>query len=143
MFLSLAGRRSAAMVSRRLLSTTTTLTKGASRACVLETPVFAVAGVQQQRRVLSSSPTTTPPPSPSSLYAEANDLAEPVKPKRATGSYMFFCRDVRHNSPATKFRAEQLGEMWIKLSADEKRKYAQMAVEDKARRLLLFSFVTD
>jgi hypothetical protein len=60
-------------------------------------------------------------------------------PKRVSGAYVFFTNDVRPivmtESPGIKFveMGRALGERWRALPADQKKRYEDMAAEDKVR----------
>jgi hypothetical protein len=64
---------------------------------------------------------------------------DPSAPKRASGAYVFFTNEMRpkvlQEYPGIKFveLGKVLGERWRALSAEEKKKYEDMASEDKAR----------
>ena len=64
---------------------------------------------------------------------------DPNAPKRARGSYVFFTLDARpeiiKENPQLKFTevGHVMGERWRALSAEEKRKYEDLANDDKKR----------
>ena len=64
---------------------------------------------------------------------------DPNAPKRARGSYVFFTKDERpkilKDDPEIKFidLGHAMGERWRALSAEEKKKYEDLALEDKKR----------
>lgn len=64
---------------------------------------------------------------------------DPTAPKRASGAYVFFTNDMRpqvlKEFPGIKFveMGRILGERWRALSAAEKKRYEDMAAEDKVR----------
>jgi HMG (high mobility group) box len=64
---------------------------------------------------------------------------DPSAPKRASGAYVFFTNDMRpkvlQEYPGIKFveLGKVLGERWRALSTDEKKRYDDMASEDKVR----------
>jgi hypothetical protein len=64
---------------------------------------------------------------------------DPGAPKRASGAYVFFTNEIRpvvmKGFPGVKFveMGRVLGERWRSLPADEKKRYEEMASEDKVR----------
>ena len=66
-------------------------------------------------------------------------LRDPNAPKRARGSFVFFTKEHRpkviSDNPGISFieMGNMLGEMWRKLSPEEKKKYEDLAAEDKIR----------
>ncbi|KAL7579523.1 hypothetical protein ACA910_007898 [Epithemia clementina (nom. ined.)] len=64
---------------------------------------------------------------------------DPAAPKRASGAYVFFTNDMRPKVlaefPGIKFvdLGKVLGERWRALTPDEKKRYEDMAAEDKIR----------
>ena len=64
---------------------------------------------------------------------------DPAAPKRASGAYVFFTNEMRpvimKEFPGIKFveMGRILGERWRSLNAVDKRKYEDMAAEDKLR----------
>lgn len=64
---------------------------------------------------------------------------DPAAPKRASGAYVFFTNEMRpkvlQEYPGIKFveLGKVLGERWRALTAEEKKKYEDMAAEDKIR----------
>lgn len=64
---------------------------------------------------------------------------DPAAPKRASGAYVFFTNEMRPKVlaeyPGIKFvdLGKVLGERWRALTADEKKRYENMAAEDKIR----------
>jgi high mobility group protein B2 len=64
---------------------------------------------------------------------------DPAAPKRASGAYVFFTNEMRpkvlHEFPGIKFveLGKVLGERWRALTPEEKKRYEEMAGEDKVR----------
>jgi hypothetical protein len=64
---------------------------------------------------------------------------DPHAPKRASGAYVFFTNDARpkvlQDCPGIKFvdLGKELGKRWRALPPEEKKKYEDMAAEDKVR----------
>ena len=64
---------------------------------------------------------------------------DPKKPKRAKTSYLYFCdemrADIKKKNPNLKMGAimKELGQMWKKLSEEEKYKYNKLYENDKIR----------
>lgn len=64
---------------------------------------------------------------------------DPAAPKRASGAYVFFTNEMRpkvlHEFPGIKFvdLGKVLGERWRALTPTEKKRYEEMAAEDKIR----------
>jgi len=64
---------------------------------------------------------------------------DPAAPKRASGAYVFFTNEMRpkvlQEFPGIKFveLGKVLGERWRALTAAEKKRYEEMAAEDKIR----------
>ena len=64
---------------------------------------------------------------------------DPAAPKRGMSSYLFFCNDKRAEVTAANptFKGTEvtteLGRLWKKISADDKKKYIQQANDDKER----------
>ena len=64
---------------------------------------------------------------------------DPAAPKRASGAYVFFTNDMRpkvlHEYPGIKFveLGKVLGERWRALTPEEKKRFEEMAGEDKVR----------
>ena len=64
---------------------------------------------------------------------------DPNAPKRASGAYVFFTQEMRpqinSEQPGIKFvdMGRILGERWRELDADSKKRYEEMAAEDKLR----------
>ena len=64
---------------------------------------------------------------------------DPAAPKRASGAYVFFTNEMRPKVcaeyPGIKFvdLGKVLGERWRALTPDEKKRYEDMAAEDKIR----------
>jgi HMG (high mobility group) box len=73
---------------------------------------------------------------------------DPAAPKRASGAYVFFTNEMRpivmKEFPGIKFveMGRILGERWRSLSGDEKKRYEDMAAEDKVRFQMEFKQYT-
>lgn len=72
-------------------------------------------------------------------HRKAKKVKDPAAPKRARGSFVFFTFDMRpqimKETPGIKFveLGTRMGEKWRALTPEEKKKYEDMAAEDKTR----------
>mmetsp|Transcript_19900 Transcript_19900/g.41881 ORF Transcript_19900/g.41881 Transcript_19900/m.41881 type:complete len:368 (-) Transcript_19900:188-1291(-) len=109
------------------------------------------AALQDKARYETEMANYTPPPGfdPNGNLLEANGMPgsrkyskknkDPNAPKRARGSYVFFTLDERpkivKETPEMKFTemGHVMGERWRALSAEDKKKYEDLANDDKKR----------
>ncbi len=80
-----------------------------------------------------------PKSAPGGKEKKPKKVKDPMAPKKPSGAYMWFCKDMRddikkeHPERGVTDIGRRLGELWKSTSDEEKKKYYIMAEEDKER----------